>query len=37
MDERALQRWLNIGSIVLVATLAASFTAVIRAALSAGH
>jgi hypothetical protein len=37
MDERTLLRWLNIGSVVLVATLAAAFATVIRTALSAGH
>jgi hypothetical protein len=39
MDERSLQRWLTLGSVVLVATLAASFAAVIRAGLNAaaGH
>jgi hypothetical protein len=37
MDERSVQRWLGVGSVVLVATLVASFVAVIRASLSAGH
>jgi hypothetical protein len=37
MDERRLQRWLTVGSVVLVAVLAVSFIAVIRAGLSASH
>lgn len=36
MTEHQLQGWLTLGSVILVAALAASFVTVIRAALSAG-
>lgn len=36
MDEKTLQLWLKLGGAVLVLALIGSFTAVIRAALSAG-